>query len=304
MERRDFFKKMGLFAAMFGIGGKLKAQDAQPAEKKADAAPKKTDTKLIFLGTAHGAVTPTRFHSATLLQVGGKNYLIDAGDAVSGQLTKNGFFLPDLNTVFITHPHLDHFGGLFMLIQQWLFHKQIYPRRVKEGAHLDIYLGGQDFVDTMKGVRKGYYRSENYPAITKLHAFQPGEIYNDGNIKVTAYGNDHMGRRKTDNSQIASSFLFECANGKKIFFSGDLSKEYDLPLEGIKGGVDLLVSELVHYPLPKAIERLKDQPIKKICFQHYGDAWERAGWQKRFADFSKQLTSPAEIVHDNDVRYV
>ena len=92
MERRDFFKKMGLFAAMFGIGGKLKAQDAQPAEKKADEAPKKTDTKLIFLGTAHGAVTPTRFHSATLLQVGGKNYLIDAGDAVSGQLTKNGFF--------------------------------------------------------------------------------------------------------------------------------------------------------------------------------------------------------------------
>ena len=191
-----------------------------------------------------------------------------------------------------------------MLIQQWLFHKQIYPRRVKEGAHLDIYLGGQDFVDTMKAVRKGYYRSENYPAITKLHAFQPGEIYNDGNIKVTAYGNDHMGRRKTDNSQIASSFLFECANGKKIFFSGDLSKEYDLPLEGIKGGVDLLVSELVHYPLPKAIERLKDQPIKKICFQHHGDAWERAGWQKRFADFSKQLTSPAEIVHDNDVRFV
>ena len=38
MERRDFFKKMGLFAAMFGIGGKLKAQDAQPAEKKAEAA--------------------------------------------------------------------------------------------------------------------------------------------------------------------------------------------------------------------------------------------------------------------------
>ena len=83
-----------------------------------------------------------------------------------------------------------------------------------------------------------------------------------------------------------------------------MSKEYDLPLEGIKGGVDLLVSELVHYPLPKAIERLKDQPIKKICFQHYGDAWERAGWQKRFADFSKQLTSPAEIVRDNDVRFV
>ena len=83
MERRDFFKKMGLFAAMFGIGGKLKAQDAQPAENKADA-PKETDTKLIFLGTAHGAVTPTRFHSATLLQVGGKNYLIDAGDAIQG----------------------------------------------------------------------------------------------------------------------------------------------------------------------------------------------------------------------------
>ena len=104
MERRDFFKKMGLFAAMFGIGGKLKAQDAQPAEKKADEAPKKTDTKLIFLGTAHGAVTPTRFHSATLLQVGGKNYLIDAGDAVSGQLTKNGFFLSSPTLIPFSSP--------------------------------------------------------------------------------------------------------------------------------------------------------------------------------------------------------
>ncbi|MBR5840262.1 MAG: MBL fold metallo-hydrolase, partial [Victivallales bacterium] len=117
MERRDFFKKMGLFAAMFGIGGKLKAQDAQPAEKKVAEPPKETDTKLTFLGTAHGAVTPTRFHSATLLQVGGKNYLIDAGDAACGQLTKNGMFLPDLNAIFITHPHLDHFGGLFMVMQ-------------------------------------------------------------------------------------------------------------------------------------------------------------------------------------------
>ena len=111
MERRDFFKKMGIFTAMLGIGGKLKAQDAKTAEKAAEP-PKETDTKITFLGTAHGAVTPTRFHSATLLQVGGKNYLIDAGDAVCGQLTKNGLFLPDLNTIFITHPHLDHFGGL------------------------------------------------------------------------------------------------------------------------------------------------------------------------------------------------
>ncbi|MBR6058251.1 MAG: hypothetical protein IKP58_08805, partial [Victivallales bacterium] len=69
MERRDFFKKMGIFAAMFGIGGRLNAQEAQPAEKKADEPQKETDTKIIFLGTAHGAVTPTRFHSATLLQV-------------------------------------------------------------------------------------------------------------------------------------------------------------------------------------------------------------------------------------------
>ena len=41
MERRDFFKKMGLFTAMLGIGGKLKAQDAKPAEKAAEP-PKET----------------------------------------------------------------------------------------------------------------------------------------------------------------------------------------------------------------------------------------------------------------------
>lgn len=38
--------------------------------------------KITFLGTGHGVPSPDRHCSATLVEVGGKRYLIDAGAPV------------------------------------------------------------------------------------------------------------------------------------------------------------------------------------------------------------------------------
>lgn len=292
MNRREFI--------VASVGAGMAA--AAVADAQVDA---KTDTKITFLGTSHGAVTPERFCSCTLLQVGGRNYVVDAADGAPGRIRgAGGVFLPDLNAVFITHPHSDHFGGLPMLLAQHSFAHWCYKKRVKPGLVLDVLLPGEDFCKSMLDLLGSPLLHLPNKKVQNVRAYVPGVIFDDGNVKVTAYGNDHMGRRK-DGTQIAHSLLFECANGKRIFFSGDLSSKYDLPLEGIKDkGVDLLVSELVHYPIACAVERLKGLPIKKVCFQHYGDQWEAPGWQKRFADFAAQLTMPAERVKDLDVRYV
>lgn len=259
--------------------------------------------RISFLGTSHGSVTPLRFSSCTLLQYGGKNYVIDAADGAVSRLMQTGVKAPDLDAVFITHPHSDHFGGLPMLLVQHGFQNLIYRANVKVKKPVEVLLPGPELEQTIRTIHDlaHFGKLQDYQ---HLKAYRAGVIFDDGNVKVTAYGNDHMGRR-ADGTQFAHSLLFELSNGRRIYFSGDVNKDFDLPLGPFdKGRVDLLVCELVHYPIAKAVERLKGRDIAKICFQHYGDGWEAPGWQERFAAFALQLGILSERVTDLDVRYI
>ncbi|HNX36193.1 MAG TPA: MBL fold metallo-hydrolase [Kiritimatiellia bacterium] len=259
--------------------------------------------RISFLGTSHGSVTPLRFSSCTLLQYGGKNYVIDAADGAVSRLMQTGVKAPDLDAVFITHPHSDHFGGLPMLLVQHGFQNLSYRANVKVKKPVEVLLPGPELEQTIRAIHDLAHFGKLQDC-QHLKAYRAGVIFDDGNVKVTAYGNDHMGRR-ADGTQFAHSLLIELSNGRRIYFSGDVNKDFDLPLGPFdKGRVDLLVCELVHYPIAKAVERLKGRDIAKICFQHYGDGWEAPGWQERFAAFALQLGIPSERVTDLDVRYV
>ncbi|WP_227998965.1 MBL fold metallo-hydrolase [Nocardia australiensis] len=77
------------------------------------------NTKLILLGTAAGPLTvPGRSGTATVLMVGDRPYLIDAGPASSRKLGQAGISAADLGGVFITHMHNDHIADLFNIF--WL----------------------------------------------------------------------------------------------------------------------------------------------------------------------------------------
>ncbi len=69
------------------------------------------DLSLFFAGTAGSVPTARRGLPALLLRAGGDRVLFDCGEGTQQQLLRS-IGLPELDAIFITHYHLDHWLGL------------------------------------------------------------------------------------------------------------------------------------------------------------------------------------------------
>lgn len=67
---------------------------------------------VIFLGTAGATPTATRTTAATLVRRGGERLLVDCGEGTQRRLLGSAAGLADLDTILLTHLHLDHVLGL------------------------------------------------------------------------------------------------------------------------------------------------------------------------------------------------
>jgi len=74
------------------------------------------DVSLFFAGTAGSVPTARRGLPALLLRAGGERILFDCGEGTQHQLLRS-IGLPDVDAIFITHLHLDHWMGLPGLIK-------------------------------------------------------------------------------------------------------------------------------------------------------------------------------------------
>jgi ribonuclease Z len=69
------------------------------------------DLDVLFVGTAGSAPTPGRGLTATLVRRGGERLLFDCGEGTQRQLLRS-IGLVELEDIFLTHFHADHFLGL------------------------------------------------------------------------------------------------------------------------------------------------------------------------------------------------
>jgi ribonuclease BN (tRNA processing enzyme) len=109
-------RRLGTLLAL-GVGFFVLAPVAVESLAQTTDASSKFATRLITLGTMAGP--PPRAHraqSSNLLVVNGTPYVIDAGDGAARRITKAGFNVRDVGTIFITHHHDDHTAGVGTLM--------------------------------------------------------------------------------------------------------------------------------------------------------------------------------------------
>ena len=211
--------------------------------------------KITFLGTSHGVCEKNRFCSATAVTIKGVTYVIDAGAPISTLLQAKGIKLQTVKALFITHNHGDHIGSLpEFVIQLNCHHKLFFP-----GAHVDIYVPDmREHEHTVWGCA--------HTAITDFKVYSEGVIFEDENIRVTAF--------RTMHTPASFGFLVE-AEGKRIVFSGDIASDLsDYPEELTEHENDVVIVEAAHPRLnkPENMAVFAKTKTRHYLINHYSSA--------------------------------
>lgn len=203
-------------------------------------------TRLITLGTRGGPIpSKSRAQTSNLLIVNGSYYLIDAGDGVLRRLAQAGADFKKIGRVFITHEHDDHTAGLGALMSaEWDFQRREPIDAYGPPGTAGLVSGAVQYFTGNAQIRWTEGRRTPLGDVFRGHDVEPGLIYQDANVKVTAAENTHFhipegspfhGKYKS------YAYRFQAAD-RVIVFTGDTG-----PSEAVTKlaeGADILVSEV------------------------------------------------------------
>src|ERR1044071_1887316 len=102
----------------------------------------KTGLELEFLGTSSARPTLARNVSSVALNFRGGSFLFDCGEGTARQMLRSRCSLSDLEAVFITHLHGDHFYGLPGLAMRLIESRKEQPTQFIGPRGLTRCIGG------------------------------------------------------------------------------------------------------------------------------------------------------------------
>lgn len=158
-----------------------------------------TRTQVVLLGTGTPRPDPERSGPATAIVVNGTAYLVDLGPGIvrrAAAAFEKGMpaLAPDkLRVAFITHLHSDHTVGYPDLIfTTWVQGRRgplnVYgPEGLEQMTH-HIMAAWQEDIDIRT---KGLEQRSTEGLTVQAHDVKPGVVYEDANVKVTAFQNSH-----------------------------------------------------------------------------------------------------------------
>jgi ribonuclease BN (tRNA processing enzyme) len=273
------------------------------------ATPASAKSELIALGTMGGPI-PNAKHSqpASLLRYGDEDVLIDAGDGVSEQLAKVGIPLGDVRTIFLTHLHFDHTGGLFGFLG--------LRYQVRNRLPVSIYgpVGTARMVaGLLAAMEPGAEIGVGYPGaarrppedLVRVTEIGDGTRLKLGSLVVSSVTNSHYsfpeGSAEASRSQ-SLSLRFDLSD-RSVIFTGDTGPSSKV--EQLARGADVMVSEVIETDfalsdLKRNSPGIPPQGLAQIA-QHFAEQHlspEQAGIMAQRAGVRKLVFNHAVIGDD------
>src|SRR4051794_16423595 len=137
------------------------------------------DLDLVFLGTSASAPTAQRAPTAILVRRGGERLLFDCGEGTQRQLMRSTVGLPDLEQIFLTHYHGDHYLGLPGMLKTFQLRQRDVP--------LTIY-GPPGLRDLFSGLGRVFGKLA-YPL--ELVEVRPGEALERDGYRILVFPVHH-----------------------------------------------------------------------------------------------------------------
>jgi ribonuclease Z len=138
------------------------------------------DLDLVFLGTSASMPTAQRAPAALLVRRGGERLLFDCAEGTQRQLQRSSVGLPDLEEIFLTHFHADHFLGLPGMLKT-------FALRGRDELPLTVY-GPQGLEKLFVALRPFLGRLPYRVTLVELAA---GEELERGEYRIETFALDH-----------------------------------------------------------------------------------------------------------------
>lgn len=212
------------------------------------------ETAVVMLGTGTPNADPERSGPAVAVVRGGRSYLVDAGPGVvrraaaAAALHADSALQPrNLRTLFLTHLHSDHTVGLpDLILSAWTLERdvplEVYgPPGTQAMVNHLLAAYAADIRNRIDGLEPA--NPTGYQV--RVHEIAPGQVFDDGNVTVTAFAVPH------GDWEVAFGYRFQSAD-RSIVISGD-TRASDAVVNACDG-CDLLVHEVY------SAERFRTRP--------------------------------------------